>query len=677
VSSRYGLVALATLLVFALGATPAHAADPLESRWELVTPAGASLGAMVYDFVATSATTFTNKVVRSAPFGCGPADGDIVLTHVSGQGQQPAYRGTHAVRHHLSPCAKLRDVEVELVIRPDGLALLSFRDGSNVIQYYKRRSVEVGRLALSFRDRIGRAVTTFRPEIRRLGSRWNAVQARIADLHAKAAGLLDTGAERKEIATAEGSLEDYRRGLARLARMERESPGNAGLAAVRAEWEAKVRDFRVQIGRLQTRIARRAQRRLELDQQLRDALAERTRVDAALTEIGRRLSPYDFEVSEVTVTADGVVVFRAKADTVRARIIERIDRKLALVDAKLAALDAERKRAKADFLSAQREVTLAGERIATVVWQNFAAGAAADAGFLALDLGVAFARGGLIGLTAEVTKKAAETLVFALVPLPGGSGRPSEGSVEAELRELYDAQVKEVFSPDALGRTALERMLKETHFKILVKDPATDYLKRRVFDPIRFVAQFEAAGRAIAAEPSDATLRRLEQSVAALLATRERLADFARRQKTKPGTLRGLAESVAKDTVKLLIKKSLDARELEAWIAYFEKDLYARAVTAHFRAVSSRYWWVKGLHDSLENEKRSQLDRPSTEKVLVSTSFGHGATLRISLKGRGRPGELGVVLGSERAAPVGGYVYELRANADRVDSTGRLLLEVR
>lgn len=103
-----------------------------------------------------------------------------------------------------------------------------------------------------------------------------------------------------------------------------------------------------------------------------------------------------------------------------ARDLARIDRKLEALSAQLERLDRER--------GAAREA----DRVVAVVWQNVAA--AAYVGFLALDLGFAFARGGVIGLAAETAKKTAEALVFVMVP---ASATLSEGSVEAYLRELY------------------------------------------------------------------------------------------------------------------------------------------------------------------------------------------------------------------------------------------------
>jgi hypothetical protein len=206
---------------------------------------------------------------------------------------------------------------------------------------------------------------------------------------------------------------------------------------------------------------------------------------------------------------------------------------------------------------------------------------------------------------------------------------------------------------------------------------------------MKVVTDFNQAGRVLAREPTDANLRVLERTVKDLLGTRARLEDFAARQKTKPGKLRGLAESVAKDAAKVVLKKALDAREREAFIAYFEKDLYARAVTAHFMAVSTEYWNVKAGtfkdnfeldvpgYDQLLDEKQRLLSSPKSERVLVNKPFSHGATLRITLKGQGRPGQLNVVLGGEAASPLGQYAYQLRANADRGDASGKLLLEVR
>lgn len=664
-------------LAFALGASPAWAADALVGRWEFVTPAGAPVGGAVYDFVAKSPTTFTNTVVRDWPFNCGTRSGDINLTRISAQGAQPAYRGTHAVRFHLSPCNVLRTVDVELVIRPDGMALMAFQDGSGLIQHFKRRSVEVGQLSLSYRDRIDRAIRELRPTATKLGRRWNALQAEIAEQSATATKLLDTSVEQKGIRKLERQLADYRDGLERLAAAERRSPNNAGLSAIRAAWQEKVQALRADIGKLRTAIGKKHLRRLATEKALQDAVAERGRVDARLTDVARRLSPYDFEVSEVAVTAGSELVFRARVNTVRARALERIEGKLARLRSLLASLEEGRAQAKAEFLRAQSAVTAAGERISTVIWQNVAAGFATDVAFLALDLGIAAVRGGFIGVAAEVAKKTAETAAFAIRDVLAPSAKPSEGSVEDDLRELYGAKVKELFTADAPLKVAAERGLKETQFKILVKDPATDYLKRRVFDPFTLRMDFTAASAAIAAEPNEANLRRVEKTVKALLEGTERLEDFARRQRTKPGTLRGLAESVTKDVVKLAIKKTLDARELEAWIDYFEKDIYARGATAQFRAASGLYWDVRDMTEELEAERRRQLDSPHAEKVLVSKPFSHGVPLRIQLKGRGRPGELNVYLGGERATPLGNYAYQLLANADRADSGGKVLLEVR
>ncbi len=684
---RWHLVGAGVALAFGFVASPALAADavaePLEGRWEFASESGSPLDyGPTYDFVATGPGAVTNRVVRNWPIGCQAFNGQIRLTRIASPAAQPAYRGTFV---SLIPpaCRQGPVVNIELVIRPDGIARLFFNDGKGIVQHYRRRSIQIGQLNLTFRDRIDKAVAELRPSVLRLGRQWNAVQRTIAEHSATASGLLDVSAERKGIARAEKTLADYRGGLTRLARLEQRTPGDPGLALIRQQWENRVQDFRVEIGVLGNRIGRKERQRLQEEQALRAAGLERTRLDAALTEIGRRISIYDFEISEVTVTADGAIVFRARSSTLHAKALKRIDAKLRRMETSLAKLDAERKRAKADFLVAQREALAAGERIQEVIWQNFAAGAAADVGFLALDLGVAALRGGFIGVAAEAGKKIAESLVLTLAPLP------TPGEDYGDIRRLYGETVKDVIGAQALGRTALDRLLKETHFRILVKDPATGFLTKRVFDPVKFVTDFNHAGRVLAREPSEASLREVERTVKALLGARGRLADFTARQKTRPGRLRGLAESVAKDAAKVLIKKTLDTRELESYIAYLEKEVYASAVTTHFLGVSSMYWEVKageftedgGLvepgYEQLMDEKRRLLELPSAERVLVSTPFSHGATLKISLKGEGRPGSIAVVLGGESASPLGGFAYQLRANADRADERGNILLEIR
>ena len=687
VKVRWHLAGAGAVLALLIGATPGPAADAapdaLQGRWEFASPAGAPLAfGPIYDFVPTGPGALANRVVRNWPIGCQDFDGQIKLTRISSPAAQPAYRGTF--ESTIPPtCRKGGPVyTLELTIRADGIAQLFFKE-TGVIQYFRRRSVQIGQLNLTFRDRIDKAVTELRPRALELGRRWNAVQREITDRSAAAAKLLDVSVEKKGIAKAERDLAVYQVGLARLGRLEELSPRSPGLAAIRKEWEQKVQDFRVEIGQLRTQIGKKDAQRAVVEEALRAAAVERARLDAALTNIGRRLSAYDFEISEVTVTADGVVVFQAKANTAHAAALKRIDAKLERMEASLAKLDGERVRARADFLAAQREALLAGERIRTIIVQNFAAGAAAEIGFLALDLGVASLRGGFIGLAAEVGKKAAETVVFAIAPLP------KPGDDLDDIRRLYGESVKDAFSEQALGRTALDRVLKETHFKILVKDPATKYLKERVFDPVKFVAEFNQAGRELARELTNANLLARERSAKALLTTRSRLNDFSARQATKPGKLRSLAEGVAKDAAKVWLKKALDNREREAFITYFEKDLYARAVTAHFMAVSTEYWNAKAGtfkknfeldvpgYDQLLGEKQRLLASPKAERILVNEPFSHGATLRITLKGQGRPGQLNVVLGGEPASPLGQYVYQLRASADRADAQGRLLLEVR
>jgi hypothetical protein len=143
-------------------------------------------------------------------------------------------------------------------------------------------------------------------------------------------------------------------------------------------------------------------------------------------------------------------------------------------------------------------VTLA-RRITTVVWQNMAAGFAADAAFRRSRLSLAFARGGL-SVSQQAREEDAEMLVLAMV-----RPSPSRPRHDQAPRGLWRQDGGRVHARRA-GRTA-ERLLRDE-----CQDPRQDPRLTSEAPPLPGQDSWpEAASRAIAAEPTDENLRELEK----------------------------------------------------------------------------------------------------------------------------------------------------------------------
>jgi hypothetical protein len=651
--------------------------DPIVGRWEFSLPNGAPFaGGPTYDIVAAGPGAFTTRVVRNWGFGCQAFDGQLALARSGGTAAQPAYRGTEVV---LTPplCQRTGTVEVEFAIGPDGLGRLVYRNGSNVTQHYRRVSLRIDTVLLTFRERIEAAIAEARRPALALKRRWETLEASIPDLLAEARRREDTSAAERRIATLERELADAEKNLARVEAALRRSPRDPKVIAFREAWERRALSLSSRLSREQLTIALEEQRRRDAEAALQRALAERSKVARQLLDLGRRIAGLDFDIQELTGTVAGSVVFRAVADSQTAGRLRELDETIAVAQRALAGLERERAEAKAAFVAAQREVIAAGERLVGVFKANFLKTAALETGFLALDLGLATARGGFIGLAAEVGKKTAETLAFALTdyafPPKGGGG----DDVEAELRRLYGARVDDSFGAAKVARVGIQRTLKETVFKTRVKDPLTKYLVETVFNPLKLETAFDRRSASLARLPTAARTQQLSRMSQTLATARRRLETFNVRQRSKPSRARGLAESLLKDAAKATLKRQLELAEREAWLEYFELDLQARAYFPLLQTASTQYWEAKDGLDALLAERARLVQQRPDLRILASQPFPRGAALQINLEGRGRPGQLAVVLGGVRAASSPGFVYRPDTQAAQLDSAGKLTPEIR
>jgi hypothetical protein len=658
---RLALAVLLALAAFAGAAPAALAADPLEGRWEQSDSAGRPIaGTPVYDFVATGPTSFTSKVVRGGITVCSTIDDHLTLSRV---GSQPTYRGTIVYYPATQPCRPIGQAAVELTIRPDGIASMTIDDaGRRSVVHFRAVAVRIDAVAPTFRERAEQAVAELKGQAHALGRRWDDVHRSIRANDERARAAADTSAERKQLAALQQELARVEKFLARV----------GDDRALREKWKGQAYALWGRIAKSELAIRRAQDEQRAAEAALQRDLAERSRLRRELVALGERLAGLDFDVREVTATADGKQVFRAQLNAETGRALRELDEKIAVAARAVAGLEEERRKSKAAFVEAQKRVLAAGDRIVDTLWANAAGDAAIEVGFLALDLGLATLRGGAVGLAAEASKKLVEAALFKLAYPASDAG----GEVEAMLRREYGARLKNSFKDTALERVAYERALKETLLKKAVKDPLTKKIVGYL-SSTGYQTAVDEARAALAREPSLARLKVLGDSVANLAKARRRIESYEVGKRTKRSFGRGLVEGIAKDAAKAAFKRKLEARELAAWIDYFEKDVYARGLWPHVQVASSLYWEAKDELDTLVALRDELQQRAPDLRIVVQERFQRGGKLRVELKGEGRPGPLAVVVGGVRATPLGGYVYELSPRGLQLDPRGLVLLEIR
>ena len=97
-----------------------------------------------------------------------------------------------------------------------------------------------------------------------------------------------------------------------------------------------------------------------------------------------------------------------------------------------------------------------------------------------------------------------------------------------------------------------------------------------------------------------------------------------------------LAKNLAKDLAKNAIKTYFDLQEQQAWAAYFEKEIVARAYYPLYAAIADAYWATYDEYDSLLDQKAQLLGGYSPigdARVTTDDYFPLDATLGIFVLG--------------------------------------------
>ncbi len=683
------MVAAAALLACALvPSTAAAAADPLEGRWEFVVESGAPFPAgPVYDFVQTAPGTFTNKVVRAWGAGvCAGIDDQFTLTRAgsTSPGAQAAYRGTGKVYGAIQPCNPLRTVEIELVIRADGRALLNIKDNPGQVQHFRRLLVHVGQVSFDFRDRVERTVEGLRGQIATLGGRRDAVEARLVLARRSAnAALKDLRRLDAEAARVANEVDSIRRSYRRLGNAAAQNPGLVA-SFVKRERELRPRAQQIAAQRQEALSAGASAAKT-----IESALTERQGLDRQLVQLGLRMRGLDAHVEEIRVTADGELVYRATVNSEVSDQMRRLKRTIAEWERLLASFDRERKAAKEEFLAAQRAVSAAELRLADQIWTSGLVRFFVDWASSAIDVGLASSKGGIIGAFAELQKQILEHAVFVkavdrISPQPPAGTDP--GSIEAELNRLYRGGIQESFARPVV-KAGGERLVKETAIAFVTDSLAAEIAKG-VYFPAKYEARFKAAGDTFVRSQTRVNFtaytkaaKRFKRAHALLGAQGDRIRELRGGHELGFRSLaKTLGVQLLKDAAQAALKQRFaDLPEQQAWVEFLEKDWYARSLWPRFAIASGFYWDTYDQFQKLLEAQASYLLALPTAGVeeRVLKPFPRAGTLRIALRGQGNPGTLELVVGGVQAKPLGGFVYEVAAGETFVDPTGAMTIVIR
>jgi hypothetical protein len=521
------------------------------------------------------------------------------------------------------------------------------------------------------------------------------LDGQIAQLEEKVVQALEAGRDpstfRAELRNADRASEQLEEDISRAL------PGK--LAADRKRWLAAMRALEKNLERLRAARLQVEQERLEADGAVQEALRQRAGIDAQLLDLIEQIAASNIGLSSITVSADGQVVFRAEGSTEMLKSLADLDARIDEAQAIVSLLERRRDQAKLDFLNAERQLVAAEARLADAIWALGLARAAVDVAYLAVDLGVATAKGGVFGFASEGVKKAAEILVFDVALKPKFA--PDEGTVEAELNARYKTSFKETIDGGQVGYVAGGRLLKET-----VGKAGKDTLNARIAEGLARTgyngrlanagADLERARDAFRVAPNQAQLERLRKAATKVESVRTQIQELSkgfdlRKGLTKPNLSKfvpnraKLLEIAAKDLGKTAAKKMLDLMEREVYVDFFEKDVVARSLYPLFRLTSSLYWEAHDTLTALLEQKGKVLlsgfDQSGLRRKL-SKPFPRHASLQIVLavetvRGAGAPPELDVFIGGAKATAAPRSVFNIGGFAGELADDGTLSLEVR
>ncbi|MHB8642287.1 MAG: hypothetical protein ACYDA3_05315 [Gaiellaceae bacterium] len=546
------------------------------------------------------------------------------------------------------------------------------------------------------------------------------VGQRLADLQINLVAARDSGDQTtaghlaKQVASLQKLLDEY----------VSELHGKlSSLAPTLDKWLTQTRFHQQQLINVQQGIAGALDDQALAADAIKNLNAQRTVVDGKLNDLVEQLLAVRFLPDEVTVTdPGGGVVFKADVSKKTAVALDEIDRDLVSAREAESGVEAKRKRALKDFLSAEAASSKALVNVSEVIWSVAQKKAAVDFIYNLYDVGKAASKGGLVGAVAETLKKVGEAVVKEYFDSGGGQLLdelrhpgilwPSAanahywlgGTKELNARYQTDAKLSNQYFADQALKLGLERVLKDS-----ISGPGKDQLNQTVgtlyqnwwrnvpipgagppSTPLPLAQQLAKEAKwvkenyklwaTVFTKHSD-HVKELNKGSKLLYVLSNPKASGA--GAIAKGLGKDLLANFFKDLSKNLWKSYYDAKETEAWSAYFEKEAAAQALYLPWQAAGAVYDSVHEYVQGLEGAKAILLqnyDPSSQSKVLVDKKFKTGTKLKIALKlfrpaGGTNTVAFDVLLGDRNASDEGKYAYSV-ATTDLTEGQGGLGLAI-
>jgi uncharacterized coiled-coil protein SlyX len=405
--------------------------------------------------------------------------------------------------------------------------------------------------------------------------------------------------------------------------------------ALRQKWLHRWRTLKELEFDMQSDVQRLLAGQGALDAKLTAAFNELRDVDSRLFDLGERASRFEPEVLEVTARVDGTTAFHATASYPYGDLV-RINERIAAQQKTLDRLKGRKSAAFAAFYEAEKDAIASQKYLAgllhSLAWERFFTDLLGDG----YDVFSATLKGGVVGAVAELGKKLIEKGLSKIA----GDGDPGidPGTLEAAVNSEFQAGLQDAYAKPRIVHAVAERVLKETLTKSL-KDTANARLGSAVFDryeyPFRFRLQVEPkllAGTAIDYAKAEKSLDYLTKQLESL--RKGYLGNFAGTSDFKK-FLKGEAQNLIKDSIKVFVRGQLDRIEREAWVDFFVKDGIAKAYYVPYFKAADLWEKASSEMDYLLEQKAKLIGNASGEAALapdLSEPFPQHGQIDVTLK---------------------------------------------
>lgn len=422
--------------------------------------------------------------------------------------------------------------------------------------------------------------------------------------------------------------------------------------------------------------------------------------DRGLLAVAQPLATLDFELVGLSATVAGAYVFELEFDSPYDDLAA-LNKALTGTGEELERMRAKRKEAFREFVAAHKLATERATDLANAIWETERNKAVVKGGIFTLDILLAAAEGGVVGVTLELVKKAHEALYDAAAD----GVRDPEPDVDAWVRDALRDTVK--------TRTVVNTLV-DRAYKATVVEASKDIVVERVLDTLVYEPLKNG-------EPARLAARAAGDDVAGLLGLGPRLGfDPAKVYEKVVGRRKHLDElgtfldkykaenaagwswqkvrgKLGKDVALELVKDFADkyaeaaaaARLEQASELYLGADAAARVLFAVYRATVLAQDKAEEAHLKLLNEKARLIatwDPDTKQRVRTDKTFARSGELKIRLAIRRADPSADTkrfplkvfVSGKEarRSRSSEQYEYVIAASA-LPDDTNKLTIEVR